>query len=137
MNTGRSMKRQKQTLAILLSIISLATIGIVLSKGFMANRPKELKKESLTNVLGEQLTNLKITPPVLSDIQDFVQTTLENTLTNTKEILSQKTVEVEQRILTNVQKEVINLSENQITALKTQICRDLGVLPSLTPSPAH
>ena len=131
------MKGQKQKLLLLLTVVSLATIGIVLSKGFIANRPKELKKESLTNVLGEQLTNLKITPPGVADIQNFVQTTLENTLANTKETLSQKTVEVEQRILTQVQKEISNLSENQITALKTQICRDLGVLPSLSPSPAH
>lgn len=126
----------RRTLLTIIAIVSLATIGVVLSKGFLQNKPKEFQRNfqrnNIENVLGEQFTN---------DAQHFVQTTLENTLASTRETLSQKTAEIEQQILTQVQKEITTLSENQINALKTQICRDLGVLPSgsltssLTPTP--
>lgn len=114
---------KKPALFLVLAMICLLAIGGVLASGIIKNRPKEdIEKESNPQILGE----------ATQDINQFVQ----NTVQNTKEKVVEKVKEAETIILETINKEVQNLTQSQIDALKLQICRDLGVItaaPTQTP----
>lgn len=119
------MKKSKKTLLSILAISCLLVIGGVLTIGMLKNHLKRAKKEDGLQILGEttQLTN---TPnlPSSEDVNQFVQETLESA----KEKVVEKVKEAEKTILETINKEVENLTQSQIEALKLQICRDLGVI---------
>lgn len=80
------------------------------------------------NILGE---NISIEPTMESQINEFVG----NTFQSTKETVNQKVEEVQKTVIQTLENQVTQLTQSQITALKTQICRDWGVLsPSSSPS---
>lgn len=80
------------------------------------------------NILGE---NISIEPTMESQINEFVG----NTFQSTKETVNQKVEEVQKTVIQTLENQVTQLTQSQITAFKTQICRDWGVLsPSSSPS---
>ncbi|MBI4991509.1 hypothetical protein HZB96_05470 [Candidatus Gottesmanbacteria bacterium] len=124
------MKRQKSGLLLLLVIISLLAIGAILFTGIFKNNPKnDTKKDNNAAILGEK-TILETTKlPSSTDINQIVADTLQST----KETVSQKTAEVQKTIVTNIEKDITNLTQSQIDTLKLQICRDWG-LATVTPT---
>ncbi len=115
------MKRPSRFLLVL-SLVSLAAIGIVLVNGIFrrAKSQKETKKTE-ANILGETIS---IIPTQAASFESFVQGALDNT-TN---IVSEKFTQVEQTVLKTVEKEITNLTQSQVDNLKLTICRDWGVI---------
>lgn len=109
------MKKQQTGLLLLLSIISLLGIGTVFVSGFLKNNPKNSTNQNTNNssVLGEKTADVN---RVVSDALQY-----------TKDTVSQQTTEIQKTIVNNVEKEVSNLAQSQVDALKLQICRDWGL----------
>lgn len=118
------MKRQKSGLLLLLVIISLLAIGGVLFTGILKNKPKnDIKKDNNPTVLGENIISETTKLPPSTDINQIVSDTLQST----RETVSQKTAEIQKSVITNIEKEITNLTQSQIDTLKLQICRDWGL----------
>ncbi len=112
-------------MALGLVIISLLTIGAVISSGFLKNRKPTQNQtgDKSLNVLGE-VAQSQIIPSLSSNMNKLV----ENTLQNTKELISEKTVEVKTNIMQTLEKEVNNFTQSQVESIKMQICREWGVV---------
>ncbi|OGG25704.1 hypothetical protein A2960_05110 [Candidatus Gottesmanbacteria bacterium RIFCSPLOWO2_01_FULL_39_12b] len=124
------MSKRTQKVALALVIISLLTIGAVLSSGLLKNQKttqNQTEGKGL-NVLGE-VAQSQIIPSLSSNMNKLV----ENTLQNTKELVSEKTVEVKTNIMQTLEKEVNNFTQSQVESIKMQICREWGVV-QITPS---
>ena len=124
------MSKRTQKVALALVIISLLTIGAVLSSGLLKNQKttqNQTEGKGL-NVLGE-VAQSQIIPSLSSNMNKLV----ENTLQNTKELVSEKTVEVKTNIMQTLEKEVNNFTQSQVERIKMQICREWGVV-QITPS---
>lgn len=115
---------QKSRLIFLLAIISLLTCGTIVTIGYLRNNPKNNppKESTSPSVLGE--TTADIASKTVTDVNNLVQDSIQNT----KETLSQKTSEAQKTIIQTIEKEISNLTQSQVEALKIQICRDWGVI---------
>jgi hypothetical protein len=124
------MKGNSQIILSLLAVISLVVIGIVVFRGITQNKPAKVAGITDGNILGDLIN--KDTPPTLPPaVKSFVQ----NTIQNTKETLSQKADELKKTIVADVEKQVADMTQSQIDAVKLQICRDWGVVSvSATPT---
>jgi hypothetical protein len=128
---GKKGLEKKSYFLVGLATMCLAGIGLVLLGNFLKNPPKiNLQNEIGTRVLGQQTIQALMTPA-----SENVKLLFQNTIESSKDIVKEKVNEVEQTILTNIQKEVTNLTDTQIDALKLQICKDMGVIPSASSSP--
>lgn len=124
------MKGQKSRIIFILALLSLAGIGTILTVSYFRKQtPPAGPVPSLQNILGDTIEN-NIAPTSVAGINRIVQ----DSLTNTREVLSEKLMQVEKTILEEVNKEVQNLTQSQVTALKVQICKDWGVIET-TPTP--
>lgn len=120
------MKRQKSGLLLLLVIISLLAIGGILFTGILKNKPKnDIKKDNNPTVLGENIISETTKLPSSVDVDRLVSDVIQST----KDTVSQKTAEIQKSVITNIEKEITNLTQSQIDTLKLQICRDWGVVP--------
>lgn len=120
--------KSKMSLSVFVVAILLAGVAAVAGLGFLKNKPGNVKKET-SAVLGET-SQSKVEPTsVMSSVDTFVQTTFQNT----KEVVQQKAGEIQKTVMATVEKEVTSLTQSQVDALKQQICRDWGVI---TPSPS-
>jgi len=114
------MKSRNFGFPVAIALICLITLGAVLGGAILKNRAKEpIKPKSGLMVLGDK-----------SAIDNFVKDTLEDT----RENLSVKAVEVQKNIVAILEREVSELTQSQIEAVKVQICRDWGVI---TPVPTN
>ena len=112
------MKSRTSEIGVALALICLIILGAILGGAILKNKSAEPKKPSSgLMVLGDK-----------SEIDSFVKNTLEDT----KENLSVKAIEVQKNIVATLEKEVSQLTQSQIEAVKVQICRDWGVI---TPNP--
>lgn len=117
-------KQQKSALLTGLAIIVLLAIGAILVMSILKNRSKnEDKNKKDSTVLGET-TTIEATPTPFVDVNQLVQSTYQTT----KDTLSQKVVEVQKTITSDIEKEITNLTQSQVETLKLQICRDWGVV---------
>ena len=117
-------KQQKSALLAGLAIISLLAIGAILVMSILKNRSKnEDKNKKDSSVLG-QTTAIEATPTPFIDVNQLLQ----NTYQTTKDTVSQKVVEVQKTITSDIEKEITNLTQSQVETLKLQICRDWGVV---------
>lgn len=126
------MRKRKSFLLPLVAVVSLLSIGGVIATGMLKKNPlTNLKKPAqIVGVLGETTQLLETPTPALID------RLIKETVENTKNVVSQKTQEVEKTILNTVEHEAANLTQSQLDALKLQICRDLGVVsPAPTKQP--
>lgn len=118
------MKTNSSFLLAGLAGVCLLGIGLVVVTNFIKHPPVfDLKKEVQTRILGQQTIQAILTP-AQKNVKEFIQ----NAVDSSKDVMTQKVLEVEKKILTSIQKEVSTLTENQIEALKVQICKDLGVV---------
>lgn len=119
------MKGQKSILLFLLALFSLVGIAAVVVTSFLKNKPQEIKTTQSQEVLGEAAEQ-EATPTPPLDVNKFVQQTMQST----QEVAQEKAKEVQKVIVSTIEKEVSNLTQSQVTALKEQICRDWGVIPA-------
>jgi hypothetical protein len=111
------MERGHSTIYTILSVICLGIIIYVVAQKHLFNG-----QTPGMNILG-------ITANSASD--SFMQKSLHSA----KDAAGQKALELEQTFLSSAQQEVSSLTKSQVDHLKTQICRDWGVLPAeATPS---
>lgn len=128
------MKGNSKFISILAFISLLTLVGIFVT-GQLKNRQKSKENNSNNqNVLGETFESLA-DPNSFSGIKNSVQGSVQHTLDNTRDILSQKVVETEKVILESINKQLTTLTKSQVESVKIQICRDLGVLPTITANP--
>lgn len=117
-------KQQKSVLLAGLAIILLLAIGVIFIMSILKNRSKnEDKNKKDSTVLGETTTS-EITPTPFVDVNQLLQSTYQTT----KDTVSQKVVEVQKTIISDIEKEITNLTQSQVETLKLQICRDWGVV---------
>ncbi len=119
-------KKEKASLVFLiLVLLCLLGIGAVTVTGFLRSKPdlgKLTKPEIDPSVLGE------IFQPQITNTTERINQFMGGTFSQTKEIVSEKVVEMEKEIVTNIQKEISTLTQSQVETIKEQICKDLGVL---------
>jgi uncharacterized protein HemX len=124
------MKKNQTTILTLLSITLLFVIIGISIFGFLKKKNNDLNNNlGATNVLGEAAQSLS-SSSVIPNVNDIVQNTIQNTVNATKETVTQKLSEVEKTIINTINQEVANMTKSQVDALKVQICKDLGVIPS-------
>ena len=125
------MKKKYSKILLGFSAICLLAIGGIFFSGLLKGKnSQDLKDQFHPEVLGE-IVDSQIIPAAESGIKGIVRETWQNS----REEVSQKVETVKTEIMQSIQKEVSSLTESQIDALKIQVCRDLGVLPSTTPTP--
>lgn len=123
------MKKNRAAILTALSIILLFSIIGISFFGFLKKKKSDLLNNfGGNNVLGETVQSLSS-----SEIIPNVNNVVQNTVDATKETVTQKFTEVEKTVITTINREIANLTKSQVDALKIQICKDLGVIPS-TPS---
>ena len=125
------MKKRSSKILLAISVICLLAIAGMIISGLLKGRPDT--KNNNTNypeVLGQAI-DAQIIPAAEDRVRGIVQEVWQNS----KEEVSQKTETVKNEIIQSIQKEVNSLTQSQVDALKVQICRDLGVLPTVNPSP--
>lgn len=114
------MSSRNSGFPVALALLCLIILGAMLGGAILKDRTQEIKKPSSgLMVLGDK-----------SAIDNFVKDTLEAT----RENLSAKAVEVQKNIVATLEREVSELTQSQIEAVKVQICRDWGVI---TPVPTN
>ncbi len=125
------MRKRSSKILLAVSIIFLLAIAGIIVSGVLKGRTNT-KSESVDypEVLGQAIES-QIIPTAEESVRGVVQEVWQNS----KEEVGQKVETVKNEIMQSVQKEVSSLTQSQIDALKMQICRDLGVLPSVTPTP--
>lgn len=125
------MKKKTRNILLGLVILSLLFIGGVVTTSFLKSKPLEkTTPPEGNNVLGQTTQLVTTTPTVLDNVNNLIQNSLENT----KEVVSQKVVEAEKTILNTIDKEISTMTQTQVDNLKWQICKDLGVV-SVSPTP--
>lgn len=126
---------QKKTRHVLLGfvILSLLLTGGIVTTGFLKYKSenKETPVQGKNNVLGDETTALITTAPQAAD---NVNRLIQNSLQETRDVVSQKVIEMEKTIINTINKEIGNMTQTQVDNLKWQICRDLGVV-SASPTP--
>ncbi len=129
------MEKQKAKILFLLVVFSLLAIGAVVMTGFLKKTPMpNSDSNNSSNVLGENISELTPTP-ILNGINNILQTNVQNAKDAISQTVTQKMVEVQKSITNTIEQEVAHLTQSQMDALKTQICRDWGVIsPIPTPS---
>lgn len=119
---------QKKTRHVLLGfvILSLLLIGGIVTTGFLKYKSenKETPVQEKNNVLGETTALITTAPQAADNVNRLIQ----NSLQETRDVVSQKVTEVEKTIVSLINKEVANLTQSQVDNLKWQICKDLGVI---------
>lgn len=113
-----------------LAFISLIGIGYIVFRSVTSHKTvDEIKHNIASAVLGE-----KIAQSTIDGSKEIIADSLQSTVESSKVALSQKAIEIKDTVIESVQKEVGNLTQSQIEALKIQICKDLGVILSPTPT---
>lgn len=123
----KGQKKQKYSLGFIIAILSLLAIVGILTSSLLRNKlsqNEDLKENQ--EVLGQESSNDQPSP-TLPDVNTLVQETFSSTQT----VLTEKAVEIKETIIKKVEEEVAKLTQNQIEALKLQICTDWEVI---TPS---
>jgi hypothetical protein len=115
------MKKGAPKILLALTIISLIVLGGVFINGFIVKN----RKINIQSVLGEQSKNIK---SIATDLTSPIDLTIQNTIDDAKQTVSQKAIEVEKTIITTLEKEVADFSKSQVDNLKLQICKDWGVI---------
>lgn len=123
------MGKWQQKILLILTIVSLTVLGTVVTEGYIKNRMRQNIKDPFTAVLGETDSQ-----KILGNSTTF-SAFFQDTISNTKEVVSEKVIEVERNILSSIQNEIQQLSQSQIQSLKLQICTDLGVISQPSPKP--
>lgn len=114
-----------------MAILSLLVIGFVLFTGISKKHSTETKKENFPQILGEIIGPGDTVTPTPLDVNRLFQDSLENTKEIVMQKTSEKVSEVEKIVVNTINREISNLSQSQLDALKVQICRDLGVISPL------
>ena len=96
------------------------------------NNSTKPNQTNFPEVLGQTVED-QIIPSAESGIKGIVK----EVWNNSKDNVSEKVDSAKNEVMQSVQKEITNLTQSQIEALKLQICQDLGVVPkpSATPKP--
>lgn len=124
------MRNQGSKLFFALATISLVVFLGVIFVGSMKKASQIDLANQASKVLGA-ITNISG-----QGENEGVKRKVQKVVEDTKETLSQKAIEVEKDILTKAEKEISDLTQAQIKAVKTDICRNWGVIspvPTLTP----
>lgn len=125
------MKKRSSKILLALSIICLLTIaGIIITGASKRKTNVGSKNIDYPEVLGQFIDS-----QIIPTVEDSVRGIVSKVWQNSKEEVGKKMETVKNEIMQSIQKEASNLTESQIDALKIQVCRDLGVLPSITPTP--
>jgi hypothetical protein len=122
------MKTVSSKILLALAIVSLLILGGVFVKSALEDKKKPGK--DIKEVLGEQSNILQ---SAATDLASPLNSKIQNTIDNAKNVVSGKTVEVEKMIISTLEKEVADFSKNQVDNLKLQICKDWGVI-TITPT---
>jgi len=127
------MKKNKITILSAVAIGSLLIIGIVMATGVLNKKPgSQAKINPVPEILGEfaQASTTPTTPTPIN-VNQLVQDSWQSTKEVVLHTASEKVTEIEKTVVNTVNKEITNLSQSQIDALKLQICRDLGVITAV------
>lgn len=127
------MKGNNSSFLIILAVISILALSGIFVMGITkkkSNQP-DINK---SNVLGDTIASVK-SGSSFGNIKDSVQNTINSTIDTTKVMFTAKMTEAEKTVIESLNREVTNLTKSQVETLKIQICRDLGVLPTFTPTP--
>lgn len=126
------MKNRPPKILLIITVICLLGIGSIILKGLVSskNSSKKIIDTNYPEVLGQTIET-QLIPAAESGIKDIAKEVWDNS----KEDVSEKIDTAKNDIMRSVQKEVTSLTQSQIDALKLQICRELGVLPTTTPAP--
>lgn len=118
-------KKTKQSFGLVLSVASLLALGGILASSILKdNLNQEKDSQNNPEVLGRQEALIAEPTLILPDVNTLVQ----ETISSTQNVLSEKALEVKGKIIKGVEKEVSKLTQNQIETLKLQICSDWGVV---------
>lgn len=124
------MKNQGSKLFFALATISLVVYLGVIFVGSMKKASQIDLAQQASRVLGV-ITNISG-----QGENEGVKRRVQEAIEDTKQTLSQKAIEVEKDILTKAEKEISDLTQAQIKAVKTDICRNWGIIspiPTVTP----
>ena len=121
----------------ILAFVSLLLIAGVIIRNFLNNKPDLQQNQDTSDVLGESTENSPTAIPLfsLNYFNNIIRGKINETKNDVENTVNTKVAETEKKVIENIQKEVSTLTDAQIQNLKIQICRDLGVLPTLTPKP--
>lgn len=127
------MKDHGSLILSLLAGLSLLTIGIIFYAGYLKNKSQTTgQMVDFSKVLGESTRSQPV-----NSLPSTVNGYIKNTIEGAQNTLTEKTKEVETQVLTEVQKQLAEMTASQVLTLKTQICRDWGVIsPQPTAAPA-
>lgn len=104
---------------LLLAVISLIIIFVIVAVGTVSGRYRFwLKQDSGSIILG---------------VSQKMEKKLEETFTSTQQGVTEKLLETEGKLKSQLEQEISNLTRSQIESLKLKICQDWGVV--ITPSP--
>lgn len=125
------MRRKKTGVLLGITILSLLAIGGVVLFSFI-KKPKDIVKDAvLSSILGETTSISPTNSP-----SNYLDSLVKDTVNNTRTVISEKMAETQKNVITTIEKEVNNLTQSQIEALKLQICKGWGVITTYpTPSP--
>lgn len=123
------MKTRSSKILLTVSIICLLVIAGIIIFGILKNR-NNTKNIDYPEILGRSIDS-----QIIPTAEDNVRGVAQQVWRNSKEEVSQRIETVKNEVVQSVQKEVSSLTQSQIETLKLQICRDLGVLPTITPAP--
>lgn len=120
------MKKPNNRILLSLAITSLLIIFSVVTIGTLKGRYTFfLKKNKESIVLG--ITD-KL--PFKNLSSEGIENTLEDITTQTRGLISKKAVEAERQLKNSLEKELTELTSNQIRSIQTKICQDWGVISS-------
>lgn len=123
------MKKNKITILSTVAIGSLLIIGIVMATGVLKKKSGSwTKMNPAPEILGEFTQTGATFTPTPINVNQLVQDSWQSTKEVVLHTASEKVTEIEKTVVNTVNKEITNLSQSQIDALKLQICRDLGVI---------
>ena len=110
----------------LLAVLSLIIIAAIVALGTISGKYRFfLKKGEGSIVLG-----ISDKLPFSQLSADNIENLLEESVSTTKEGVAQKLTEYEVKLKDSLQKEITDLTNSQIQAVKEKICRDWGVVPT-------
>lgn len=118
------MQRGHSSVFTVLSVLCLLVIAYAVGKERLLPRITGAATSGPANILGLTVD----TPSATSSAT--ATSFMERTIESAKNSLRGKTGDLQKSIVSTIQKEAGDLTKSQLDLLKTQICKDWGVIPA-------
>lgn len=127
----KKISRTPNRLFLFLAIVSLMIIAVFFLKNLAKTYTPRQLTEGTLRVLGIHINGKTVSLPADTGAK-VVNDYMSNSLEDMKESLSDKSIELQEKIVGTVEKEASNFAKSQLDEIKLKICTQWGVV---TPPP--